>query len=171
MAVPTHTPWHNEISRLALFISIPQLIASPIIVGISHFVMPQNVAFEGKEILDFLIISFPLTLCVAVLFVIIAKGKFNLFYMVFAVAAAALLSNLLHIIVGKIPSVNIKSTLDTSYNETSGGSDSAFKWVFNMFAVYWENFGPIIFIQSCCIGIYAGDKFLKMEKKKKDIRK
>ena len=165
MAVPAHSPFHKQLSGLSLIISLPQIIASPISVGLKHLIYHNVIPFEVIEILDFLLISFPLTLCIAVLFVIIEKGKFNLFYMVFAVAGAALLSNLLHLIVEKIPSVNIQSSLDTSTDYRSNtGSSSAFMWVYNMFAIYWNSFGPIIFIQSCCIGIYAGFKYSKIEK-------
>ncbi len=157
MAAPIHSPLQKDLSGLALFISIPQIIASPIVVGVSHLIYPKNVAFEVKDILDFIVVSFPLTLSVALLFVIIAKGKFNLFYLLFVVAGAALLSNLLHMIVGEIPSVDINR----------GGNNSAIMWVFKIFDVYWNTFGPILFIQSCCIGIYAGVKYLNIEDRKK----
>ncbi len=151
-----HSPLHREISALALFISLRQLIASPIIVGISHLIHPYNVFFDVREILDFLVISFPLTLSIAILFVLILKGKFNMFYLLFAVAGAALLSNLLHWVVGEIPSVDIQKTFNSS----------AIIWVIKIFGVYWKTFGPILFIQSCCIGIYAGYKYLKIEESK-----
>ena len=161
MAAPIHSPLQKELSGLALFISIPQIIASPIVVGVSHLIYPKNVAFEIKDILDFIVVSFPLTLSVALLFVIIAKGKFNLFYLLFVVAGAALLSNLLHMIVEEIPSVGIKSSFD----------NSAIMWVFKIFDVYWNTFGPILFIQSCCIGIFAGVKYLNIEESKKKAKK
>lgn len=162
MAAPIHSPLQKDLSGLALFISIPQIIASPIVVGVSHLIYPKNVAFEIKDILDFIVVSFPLTLSVALLFVIIAKGKFNLFYLLFVVAGAALLSNLLHMIVGEIPSVSM---------ENRGGNNSAIMWVFKIFDVYWNTFGPILFIQSCCIGIFAGVKYLNIEESKKKAKK
>ena len=167
MALPVHSPFHKELSGLTFFISLPQLIASPIMVGLKHLMYSDVVPFELKEVLDFLLISFPLTLCIAILFIIIEKGKFNLFYMVFAVVGAALLSNLLHMLVEKIPSVGIDAAFNTTYNNTANaGSSSAFSLVFNIFKVYCESFGPILFIQSCCIGIWAGIKLLKIEKVK-----
>jgi hypothetical protein len=168
MTSTAHSPWHKEVSALALFISLPQLIASPVIVGIESLAHSQNVVFELKEILDFLVISFPLTLSIAILFVIIEKGKFNLFYMIAAVAGAALLSNLLHYIIGEMPSVDIKKTFDESFGyQQNPGNTSAFKWVGKIFGIYWKTFGAIVFIQSCCIGIYAGYKYVKIEEKKK----
>lgn len=161
MASTAHSPFHREISGLAVFISVGQLIASPIMVGISHLIHPYNVLFDVKEILDFLAISFPLTLSIAILFVLILKGKFNLFYLFFAVAGAALLSNLLHWIVGEILWVDMNKTFAGTYNS------SAIVWIYNIFAVYWKTFGPILFIQSCCIGIYAGYRYLKIEESKK----
>ena len=172
MALPAHSPFHKELSGLSFFISVPQLIASPIVVGLKHLMYHDVAAFEVKEVLDFLLISFPLTLCIAILFVIIEKGKFNLFYMLLAVVGAALLSNLLHKLVGEIPSVGVKSAFDTTYNSTeNSGSSSAFTLVFKIFKIYWDTFGPILFIQSCCIGIWAGIKFVKMENKKNDVKK
>ena len=170
MATSAHSSLEKEISGLALFISIRQLIASPIFAGISHLIYPHHVLFDIREILDFLVISFPLTLSIAILFVVIEKGKFNLFYLIFAVGGAALLSNLLHMIVGEIPSVDIQKPFEESfnYNENRGGNSSAIIWVVKIFGVYWKTFGPILFIQSCCIGIYAGYKYLRIEKRKKD---
>jgi len=166
MTSSAHSPLHREISGLALFISLRQLIASPIMVGISHLIHPHNMAFDLWEILDFLAISFPLTLSIAILFVVIEKGKFNMFSLVFAVVGAALLSNLLHWVVTEIPWVNVQKTLSESYkdNESRGGNNSAIILVGKIFGIYWENFGPILFIQSCCIGIYAGYKYLQIEK-------
>ncbi|MEO7983841.1 MAG: hypothetical protein ABI688_07150 [Bacteroidota bacterium] len=168
MKSPAHTSLHRELSVLALFIAIPEFIASPVIVGLKHIIHADNIALDIREILDFLVISFPLTLSVAILFVIIEKGKFNLFYLLLAVVGAALLSNLLHMLIGEIPSVDIKKAFNDSfnYNENRGGNSAAIRWVIKIFGVYWKTFGPILFIQSCCIGIYAGYKYLKMEKRK-----
>src|SRR5438128_7483501 len=107
MAEPLHTPFHEEVSSLALFISLPQLISAPLMVGLEHLLKPNNIFFELKEILDFLVISFPLTLSIALLFLIIEKGIFNLGYLLLIVGGAALLSNLLHGLVQKIPSVDV----------------------------------------------------------------
>ena len=169
MAPTAHSPWHREVSALAFFISLPELIASPVIVGIKSLVHSQNVVFELNEILDFLLVSFPLTLSIALLFVIIEKGKFNLFYMLFAVVGAALLSNALHWVIGKMPTVDVQKTFNESfdYNPGTGGNTSAFRWVGKIFGVYWKAFGPVLFIQSCCIGIYAGYRYVKLEEKKK----
>jgi hypothetical protein len=173
MVPPAHSPWHKEVSALAFFISLPQLIASPIIVGITSLVHSQNVVFELKEILDFLVISFPLTLSIAILFVIIEKGKFNLFYMLFAVVGAALLSNALHWVIEAMPFVDVQKTLNESvdYNQNPGGNTFAFRFIRKIFGIYWKTFGPILFIQSCCIGIYAGYKYVKIEDRKKTKEK
>lgn len=169
MTPSAHSPLHREISGLALFISLPQLIASPIMVGISKLIHPHNMVFDLWEILDFLAISFPLTLSIAILFVVIEKGKFNMFSLVFAVVGAALLSNLLHWVVTKIPLVGIGNAVNESYSdENRGGNNSAIILVGKIFGIYWKSFGPIPFIQSCCIGIYGGYKYLKMEENKKN---
>lgn len=173
MSIPGHSPFHKELSGLAFFISLPQLIASPIVVGLKHLIYHDSVPFELKEVLDFLLISFPLTLSMATLVVIIQREQFNLFWLLIIVAGAALLSNLLHTIFEEIPSVDVKN----SFNETflhpgdTGGGNLLLLWIGKIFGIYWKTFGPILFIQSCCIGIYAGVKFLKMEKKKKDMKK
>lgn len=163
-----HLPLHREISALALFITLPQLITTPIIVGISHLIHPYNVFFDIKDILEFLVISFPLTLSIAILFVVTLKGKFNMFSLVFTIAGAALLSNLLHLVIQEIPWVDLKkvSTESLNNNENRGGNSSAITWITNLFHVYWETFGPILFIQSCCIGIYAGYRYLALEESK-----
>jgi len=172
MASAGHIPLHQEISRVALFISLPQLIASPVIAGATHLIYRDNTAFDIKEILDFLVISFPLTLSIALLIVLIREGQFNLFSLLFAVAGAALLSNLLHLLVSQIPSVDIKRSFNESfaYSEKTNGNSAAIRWVLKIFGIYWKTFGPVLFIQSCCIGIYAGYKYNTIEKRR-DVEK
>src|SRR5664279_195073 len=173
MSAPAHSPFHKELSGLAFFISLPQLIASPIVLGLQHLMYHDVVPFELKEVLDFLLISFPLTLSVAALVVIIQRGQFNLFSLLIAVAGAALLSNLLHAIFEEIPSVDVKKSFSETFPNAanSGSGNLLLLWIGKIFGIYWKTFGPILFIQSCCIGIYAGDKFLKMEKKKNNAKK
>ncbi len=173
MAAIPNSPFHKELSGLAFFISLPQLIASPVFVGLKHLLYHDVVPMEVKEVIDFLLISFPLTLCVAVLTLLFLKEQFNVFYLLFAVVGAALLSNCLHAVFEKIPSVG----LDSSFNETfldpanNDNGNSIFIWIGKIFGIYWQSFGPILFIQSCAIGIYAGIKFSKIDKKKKDVKK
>ena len=107
--------------------------------GISHLIYAHNnIPFELKEILDFLVISFPLTLSVAVIAVLIAKGKFNLFSLVVAVAGAALLSNLLHRIIGEFVRVDIGKTItDTfGYEQRYSGNSTVMMWALRVFGIY-----------------------------------
>ncbi len=169
-----HSPLHKEVSGLALFISVPQLIASPIAVGISHLIYAHNnVPFEVKEVLDFLVISFPLTLSVAIITVLIQKGQFNLFTLLIAVAGAAFLSNLLHKIVSEIPSIDMENSFTETFinPENRSSNNLLLLWILKIFGIYWKSFGPILFIQSCFIGIYAGDKYLKKEKNSNSAKK
>jgi hypothetical protein len=169
MGSPGHTPSFREISGIAAFISIPQLIASPIIAGLTHLIRKDNLTFDLMEILDFLVISFPLTLSIAVLVVLVLRGQFNLFYLLFVVVGAAILSNLLHMIISKFPSVDLKESFNESINYTQNkyGNSAAIRWVVKIFGVYWKGFGPLLFIQSCCIGIYAGYRFITIQNTKK----
>jgi hypothetical protein len=161
------SPISREISSIALFISLPQFIASPIIVGLTHLVHSDDIVFDIREILDFLVVSFPLTLSIGLLFVLIAKGKVNMFTIFAAVVGAALLSNLLHWLVGEIPAVNVRQTFVESfnYNDSRGANSSAIQFVLKIFGVYWRSFGPILFVQSCCVGAYAGYRYLRLGKK------
>jgi hypothetical protein len=167
MTSPAHTPIEKEISTLAMFISVPQAIASPIAVAVEHSLHPQNIFFEVKEILDFLLISFPLTLSIAVLFVIIEKGDFSPGALLLIVGGAALLSNLLHGIVQQIPSVDVNRTFNETFTRSdAGGNSAAFIFVKKIFGIYWRIFGPVLFIQSCCIGLYAGYRYVRIRDKK-----
>ncbi len=167
MTATPHSPFHKEVSTLALFISLPQLLASPVMVAIGHVLQPNNIVFELKEILDFLVISFPLTLSIAILFVILERGSFNLGYLLLVVAGAALLSNLLHRIIDEIPGVDVNKAFNDSFSKTdTGGNATILRFVGKIFGIYWKTFGPILFIQSCCIGLYAGYRYVKLQDKK-----
>jgi hypothetical protein len=172
MTNPAHTTFEKEVSSLALFISVPQAIASPIIIAIEHSLHPHNIFFELKEILDFLVISFPLTLSIAVLFVIIEKGDFSPGALLLIVGGAALLSNLLHGIVQQIPSVDVNKTFTETFTRTDiGGNSAVFIFVKKIFGIYWKNFGALLFIQSCCIGLYAGYRYTRIRDKKETKNK
>ena len=172
MTDPSHTPFHKEVSALALFISLPQLIFAPFMVGVEHLLHPHNIFFELKEILDFLVISFPLTLSIALLFVMIEKGVFNLGYLLLIVGGAALLSNLLHGIVQHIPSVDVNRTFTETFTRKDiGGNKAVFIFVGKIFGIYWKIFGPLLFIQSCCIGLYVGYRYIRIRDKKETKNK
>ena len=162
-----HPSIKGEISSLALFISIPHLIASPISVGIAHFLHePNSVPYDLMEILDFLLVSFPLTLSIAILFVVIERGNFNLGWLLIIVAGAALLSNLFHKLVSEIPSVDVNSSFNEAFDyKEKRGSSAVFHFVYRIFSIYWKDFGPVLFIQSCCVGIYAGYKYFRINER------
>lgn len=167
MSNPAHTTFEKEVSALALFISVPQAIASPIMVAIEHSLHPHNIFFDVKEILDFMLISFPLTLSIAILFVIIEKGEFSPGSLLLIVGGAALLSNLLHGIVQQIPSLDVNKTFTETFTRTEiGGNSAVFIFVKKIFGIYWKIFGPVLFIQSCCIGLYAGYRYVGIRDKK-----
>lgn len=132
----------------------------------------NSVEFELKEVLDFLLVSFPLTLSVAALVVIIQREQLNLFSLTIAVVGAALISNLLHALIHYIPSVDISKPFKETYDHPVNTNDnnSGLKFIGKIFSIYWKTFGPVLFIQSCCVGIYAGVKFLNLEKKRKELK-
>ena len=167
MTEASHSPFHEEVSALAMFISLPQLVSSPLVVGLEHLLKPDHILFELQEILHFLVISFPLTLSIALLFLIIEKGTFNLGYLLLIVGGAALLSNLLHGLLQQIPSVEVTTTFNETFTRTDvGGNKAVFIFVGKIFGIYWKNFGPLLFIQSCCIGLYAGYRYVRIRDKK-----
>jgi hypothetical protein len=169
----TESPLKGEISRLAFFISIPHLIASPVSVGISHLLHePNSVPYDLMEILDFIVISFPLTLSIAILFVIIERGDFNLGWLLIIVGGAALLSNLLHKAVSSMPSVDVSGSFNEAFDyKANRGSSAVFHFVYRIFGIYWRDFGPVLFIQSCCVGLYAGYKYFRIQEKIKKEKK
>lgn len=174
MPAPAHSPLHKEISRLALFISLPQLIASPTAVGIYHLIYSHNSSlFEVKEVFDFLLISFPLTLSVALIVLLLENGRLNPITLFLTIVGAALLSNFFHYIFAEIPSVDLENTFTNTFNnpENNDSSNLLFQVIGKIFGIYWKTFGPILFIQSCGIGIYAAVKYLKIEKDNKNTKK
>ncbi|MBK5270110.1 MAG: hypothetical protein JJE22_03765 [Bacteroidia bacterium] len=95
---------------------------------------------------------------------IIEKGEFSPGALLLIVGGAALLSNLLHGIVQQIPSVDVNKTFTRT---DIGGNSAVFIFVKKIFGIYWKNFGPVLFIQSCCIGLYAGYRYISVRDKKR----
>lgn len=164
MASARYESWEKEISRLALFISIPQIISAPLSVAIAQLMGPANIVFDLKEIIDFLVVSFPLTLAIAMITQFAIDRQFHPILVIVSLVVAALLSNLLHSLVRDIPFVDLKKSLyeacpyerdkDGNIIGTTGIGCKAINWPIGILSIYWKSFGAILFIQALAIGIY-----------------
>ncbi|MFI5133294.1 MAG: hypothetical protein ACHQEB_03105 [Chitinophagales bacterium] len=161
----------KELSGLALVVTLPQLISSPISVAIASLLHTHsNISFEVKEIIDFLVISFPLTLAIAVIVILINESKITLFSVVLTLIIATLLSNLLHKVVANFPGVDLNEAWHNTFSYTDPHNTTGnpvVNFILAVLGLYWKKFGAILFIQSCIIGIYAGLRFISITEKKK----
>lgn len=156
--------WHKEISGLALAISLPQLISAPISVGIAKLLYSQNIVYELKEIIEFLLISFPLTFAFAMIVALAKSGELNIISLVVIILIAVSCSNLAHLLFKDAPSTDLSQTLNDPDN--SGGAAFIFRWIWRLLKLYWVKFGWVLFIQSCGIGVYIGWKYAEWKGKK-----
>jgi hypothetical protein len=165
MGTAEGTSWLGEISRLALMVTLPQMISSPVSVIIIELITPSNVVVDVITILDFFIISFPLTLTVAFITYHIKADDFSPALAIILVIGAAFLSNWLHnALSARFPYVDLegaqRATMRDDELPGSSGIGNMLNMAIRIVGVYWRNFGPVLFIQSLGIGIYIGTKHL-----------
>jgi hypothetical protein len=158
--------WSSEISRLALMVTLPQLIASPVSVILIQLLTPSNVVLDLIEIIDFFVISFPLTLAVAIITDMIRRDETSPAAIIVIIIGAALLSNLLHRFVsGSFPEIPVGAAHRQNFSEDdlpgSRGIGPLLNTALRVIGIYWRQFGPLLFVQSCAIGIYVGLKYFK----------
>jgi hypothetical protein len=158
----------HEIENLSMIITIPQLISAPISVIILHFLSPGPSPQTVIEVLDFLVISFPLTLAVALITLLLRREESGIVLYIGAVIGAALLSNLLHRIVSSaFPAIDVAGEYNRAFGGGSTymyhGAGSLISFATKILSLYWKQFGVLMFLQSCVIGIYAGVKYFKKE--------
>lgn len=156
----------DEIGHLSLIISIPQLISAPASVILIKLFSPYPMPNEVIEVLDFLVISFPLTVAVALITLMLRNDHSNFGSYVAVVAGAALLSNLFHnILSSAFPAVDVASAFHEAFEPddvyTHHGAGMLVSFAVKIISLYWKKFGIILFLQSCAIGIYAGAKYFK----------
>ncbi|HEY3385685.1 MAG TPA: hypothetical protein VGK46_04185 [Saprospiraceae bacterium] len=162
----------DEIGYLSLIISIPQFISAPISLIIFNLLNPIPMPWDIVEILDFLVISFPLTLAIALITYLVRHDENSFVLFVGMLVGAALLSNFLHnALSAAFPSVDVASAYREAFTRPddlpgSRGSGYLVNFAIKIISLYWEKFGVILFIQSCVIGIYAGMKYFKKEEAK-----
>jgi hypothetical protein len=157
----------NEIGNLSLIISIPQLISAPLFVILLEVLNPIPDPFDIIEVLDFLVISFPLTLAVALITYFVKTDQDSFIFYVGAIIGAALLSNFLHhLVYSAFPSVDIDSAYRESFSRPDDlpgnrGAGYLVNFAMKLLSLYWEKFGVVMFLQSCAIGIYSGIRYFK----------
>lgn len=94
--------------------------------------------------------------------------------MIVSLVIAALLSNLLHMLVRDVPFVDLKKSLfdacpyvrdrDGNIIGNSGIGCKTIAWPIGILGIYWKSFGAILFIQSLIIGIYIPVRIMMKSK-------
>lgn len=156
----------GEISRLAFMITLPQLISAPISVIIIQLLTPANVVLDIMTILDFFVISFPLTLAVATITYMFQSDQANPVGIILIIIGAALLSNWLHsLISSSFPSIDVATAHQRNFDESdlpgSRGIGPLLNTAIRIVGIYWRQFGPVMFIQAVGIGIYVAVRYFK----------
>jgi len=168
--MPSFSKILDEIGHLSLIISLPQLISAPLIVILISLFSPIPTPKDIIEILDFLVISFPLTLAVALITLLVRTDQNSFLFYVGAIVGAALLSNFLHgLLSSAFPAVDVSSAYHEAFDPgdlpTRHGAGSFVSFTMNILSLYWKKFGIVLFLQSCVIGIYAGTRYFNLKAK------
>ncbi|HLF64743.1 MAG TPA: hypothetical protein VI603_13360 [Saprospiraceae bacterium] len=169
MESETKKYWLNEISRLTWMITLPQTISAPLSVILIELFTPSFVVLDILHILDFFVISFPLTLAVAIITNMVRSDQSNAVLFIVIIVGAGLLSNLLHkFISSSFPPVSIEPIFreatepDPIYR--SRGIGPLLNTAIGIIGIYWRQFGPMMFIQACGIRVYVGIRYFKLVK-------
>lgn len=156
----------SEISRLTWMITLPQLISAPLSAILVELFTPSFIVLDILHIIDFFVISFPLTLAVAIITNMIRSDQSNVILFIVIIVGAGLLSNLLHKFVSaSFPPVPVEPIFreatepDPVYR--SRGIGPLLNTAIGIIGIYWRQFGPIMFIQAIGIGMYVGIRYFK----------
>jgi hypothetical protein len=154
----------SEVGRLMWFITIPQIISAPVSVFIIDMLQPSLVVLDILEIIDFLVISFPLTLAITMITYLVVSDESNAVSFILIVIGAALLSNFFHnALWSSFPEVDVdriwraNTAPDPIYR--SRGIGPMLNTALRILGIYWREFGIVIWLQALGIGIYAGRKY------------
>ncbi len=155
----------TEVGNVTWFITVPQLITTPLSVWIIDRIRPDFFEKELLEVLDFLVISFPMTVAIAIIAYLVKSGEADAMKCIMAILGAAFVSNLLHKFVHvNFPEVPLyrayydvwPSVYDTEYVFRSQGIVPWVKLAIKMLMIYLQQFGIVICIQALSVGIYGG---------------
>ncbi len=157
----------TEVERLMWFITIPQIISAPLSVFLIELITPSFLVFDILEILDFLVISFPLTLAVAIITYQVNNNESNIITAIIIIIGAALLSNLFHnLVFAAFPHIDVRGAWIISQPNSdpvyrSNGIGPLLKTAIRILGIYWSQFGIVMCIQALGIGIYAGLRYFR----------
>ena len=155
----------TEVGRLMWFITIPQVISAPLSVFLIDLISPSFLVFDILEILDFLVISFPLTLAVTIIAYQVKQDEKNIIAFILIIIGAALLSNLFHnLLFAAFPHIDVRGAWMDSVGEPdpvyrSRGIGPLLNTALRIVGIYWRQFGIVMCLQALGIGIYAGLRY------------
>jgi hypothetical protein len=138
----------EEIGKVAFVLSIPDFTLSGVIVWLQGLARP-GVVFEGLTMVSVFLATFPLTVAVAALVLLHARGGLNPYSACATIIISALMADVLHL-GGLIP-----GPVSPAFHS---GQGYLFDFAVGVLVVYWNGYGWLLFIKSCFLGLVVGRK-------------
>jgi hypothetical protein len=156
MATPSPSKkdlWAGTISDMAAVITLPHIAASTVSSMIVNHIPAAKLIDEIWTIISFILISFPLTMAAALITLAIVEKEFKISIAITSIILAGILSNLLALIIPdpKFSNPSMFQIMEDSSREIKG-LPMFFLMAYKIIAIWWEAYGPLLFIQSIIVG-------------------
>jgi hypothetical protein len=151
----------DDISHLALLITLPTVTASTLSSFIIGNLRADSIAHDFLTVLDFTLTSFPLTLSVAILVGMALDNELKFWTSFVVIIVAGLLANLLGMLIHKVHHTDDLGVLFEQSTKEVKGLPVLALFAFKIVSVWWRDFGPIMFIQSVIVGAVIAYRLTK----------
>jgi hypothetical protein len=150
----------NDIGHMALIITLPHIGASTLSSFILGLVNPASIVEDIPTVLNFILISFPLTLATALIVIAIIEKELTFVIFITIIIISGILSNLLALLIPNAVYANHDMMLlfDQS-SRTVKGPLMFVVYAYKIVSIWWESYTILLFIQSIIIGSWFGYRF------------
>jgi hypothetical protein len=124
--------------------------------AVQTFLQPPNPVADLAVIADAFLTTFPLTVTVAILVAAYRAGNLSPLLALGAVIGTGLAANALHLGAAALQQKGIEFPPKPPPPDPQGGSGWILRYAFMFLAIYWEGYGPLLFLKSCLLGYAAG---------------
>jgi hypothetical protein len=150
----------DDIGHMALVITLPHIGASTLSSFIIGLINPASIVEDIPTVINFILISFPLTLATALIVIAIIEKELTIPIFLTIIIVSGILSNLLALLIPN--AVYAKHDMWLLFEESSRtvkGPSMFFLYAYKIVSIWWESYTILLFIQSIIIGSWFGYRF------------
>jgi hypothetical protein len=154
----------NDIGHMALVITLPHIGASTLSSFILGMINPASIVEDIPTVINFILISFPLTLATALIAIAIIDKELTFVLFITIIILSGILSNLLALLIpNAIYADHDMMLLFDQSSRTIKGPFMFVVYAYKIVSIWWESYTILLLIQSIIIGSWFGYRFASRE--------